>query len=189
MSENQLSADDGVSGALEKGRENQEQSEVEESKHTAVTEEEEPPVPEKPEGPNDKEAQEPIVEEGQKSEDDPEVEKFNDAVDEDPVSAGIKDAEEEASNIDRPIETTLETVDTQVAGPRGLQKPREISDELSELLGQGKMMARTEVIKAIWKYIKDHNLQNPANKREVILDERMKKVFGCDKFGIFTMPK
>jgi chromatin remodeling complex protein RSC6 len=33
-------------------------------------------------------------------------------------------------------------------------------------------------LKKIWEYIKEKNLQNPKNKREIIPDEDLSKVFG-----------
>mmetsp|Transcript_15854 Transcript_15854/g.45793 ORF Transcript_15854/g.45793 Transcript_15854/m.45793 type:complete len:316 (+) Transcript_15854:385-1332(+) len=72
---------------------------------------------------------------------------------------------------------------------KGLSVKKEISPELAEFLGQGKEMARTDIVKGLWDYIKEHNLQNPDNKREILLDSKMKAVFGCDKFTMFTMNK
>jgi len=46
-----------------------------------------------------------------------------------------------------------------------------------------------EVIKGIWKYIKDNDLQNPKDRREIILDKRMKKVFKVDRFDQCIMQK
>ena len=71
----------------------------------------------------------------------------------------------------------------------GFSQKKEISDELAAFLGQGKMMARTDIVKSLWQYIREHNLQNPANKKEIILDSDMKQVFGCDTFTMFTMNK
>ena len=51
------------------------------------------------------------------------------------------------------------------------------------------MMARTEVVKELWNYIRKYNLQNPDNKREIVLDTAMQAVFGCTTFTIFTMNK
>ena len=68
-------------------------------------------------------------------------------------------------------------------------KSRQISAELAEFLGQGKEMARTEVVKALWGYIKANNLQNPKDRREIILDEKMRELFHVDRFTMFTMNK
>ena len=32
--------------------------------------------------------------------------------------------------------------------------------------------------KKIWEYIKSHNLQDPSNKRLIVPDEKLEKVFG-----------
>ena len=56
-------------------------------------------------------------------------------------------------------------------------KPMTISAELATVVGKGPM-PRSEVVKAIWVYIKKHDLQNPKNKRNILADENLKKVFG-----------
>lgn len=56
-------------------------------------------------------------------------------------------------------------------------KPMKISDELAEVVGKGPM-PRSEVVKALWVYIKKNNLQDPKNKRNIVADEKLKKVFG-----------
>lgn len=44
--------------------------------------------------------------------------------------------------------------------PKGLLRPLPISDELSDFFGLGeKLLPRTEVVKRLWAYIKEHNLQ------------------------------
>jgi upstream activation factor subunit UAF30 len=74
-------------------------------------------------------------------------------------------------------------------GGGGLAAVKEISPELAAFLGKGNEMARTEIVKLLWEYIREHNLQNPDNKREILLDDEMKKVFQCDMFTMFTMNK
>lgn len=34
------------------------------------------------------------------------------------------------------------------------------------------------MVKQLWVYIKKNNLQNPANKRNILADEKLKVVFG-----------
>jgi len=70
-------------------------------------------------------------------------------------------------------------------GKGGLMAEKEISDDLMNLLSCKKMMARTDVVKRMWEYIREHNLQNPQDKREIILDSRMKEVFKVDNFTMF----
>jgi len=56
-------------------------------------------------------------------------------------------------------------------------KPMNISDELAAVVGKGPM-PRSEVVKALWVYIKKNNLQDPTNKRNINADGNLKKVFG-----------
>lgn len=56
-------------------------------------------------------------------------------------------------------------------------KPMTISDDLAVVVGKGPM-PRSEVVKALWVYIKKNNLQDPENKRNINADEALKKVFG-----------
>ena len=53
-----------------------------------------------------------------------------------------------------------------------LEKPVDITTELSEFLGftPGEKMARQMVTQNINKYVKEHDLQNPDNRRYILLD-------------------
>lgn len=52
-----------------------------------------------------------------------------------------------------------------------------LSSELAAFLGTNEM-ARTDVTKGIWDYIKAHNLQNAANKRQILPDAKLAKILG-----------
>lgn len=70
-----------------------------------------------------------------------------------------------------------------------LQKPLTPSPQLAAVVGSG-MLSRGEVVSKIWDYIKKNNLQNPANKREILADAKLKPVFGGkDKVSMFEMNK
>jgi len=56
-------------------------------------------------------------------------------------------------------------------------KPKTVSDELAVVVGKGPMPP-SEVVKKLWVYIKGKNLQDSANKRNIVADEALKKVFG-----------
>lgn len=56
-------------------------------------------------------------------------------------------------------------------------KPMTISADLAAVVGKGPM-PRSEVTKNIWVYIKKNNLQDPKNKRNIVADANLKKVFG-----------
>jgi upstream activation factor subunit UAF30 len=48
---------------------------------------------------------------------------------------------------------------------------------------------RTEVTKKVWEYIKKHNLQDPANKRMINADAKLKVIFKKEQVSMFEMTK
>ena len=70
----------------------------------------------------------------------------------------------------------------------GIHAPVQPSPELAEIVGKDKL-PRSEVVSKMWKYIKENNLQNPENKREIIADAKLKPIFGVDKCTMFEMNK
>ncbi len=56
-------------------------------------------------------------------------------------------------------------------------KPYNLSAELEAVVGTGPL-PRGQVVKKMWEYIKKHNLQNPANKRNILADAKLKVIFG-----------
>lgn len=75
-----------------------------------------------------------------------------------------------------------------VKKPNALQQPLTPSPELAAVIGAG-TVTRGDMVSKIWVYIKKHDLQNPANKREIVADEKLKAVFGVDKCTMFEMNK
>lgn len=69
-----------------------------------------------------------------------------------------------------------------------LMKPMTPSKELAEIVGSADL-ARPQVVSKMWEYIKAHNLQNPANKREIVADAKLKPIFGKDLVTMFEMNK
>ena len=70
----------------------------------------------------------------------------------------------------------------------GLQRPVTPSAELAAITGADPL-PRSQVVSKVWDHIKKNNLQNPANKREILADDKLKKVFGVDKCSMFEMNK
>ncbi|KAI0034696.1 hypothetical protein K488DRAFT_77098 [Vararia minispora EC-137] len=58
----------------------------------------------------------------------------------------------------------------------GFQKPYQLSEPLVAVLNQT-------------DYIKENNLQNPSDKREILCDEKLRAVFKLDKVTMFSMNK
>ncbi|KAF5951816.1 hypothetical protein HYC85_009760 [Camellia sinensis] len=62
--------------------------------------------------------------------------------------------------------------------PRGIMKPGRVSPEMQAFLGGVSEIPRTQVLKQIWAYIKQHNLQDPQNRKIIVCDEKLKNIFG-----------
>jgi len=82
------------------------------------------------------------------------------------------------------------TTDKKTTGGRAnaLQKPLQPSEELAAVIGSSPL-PRGQAVSKIWDYIRSHNLQNPENRREILADDKLRKVFGKDKATMFEMNK
>ena len=86
-------------------------------------------------------------------------------------------------------ETAKADAKTSTKGPNSaLKKPLTPSSDLAVIVGP-EPLPRTEVVSKVWEYIRKHNLQNPANKREILADKSLKAVFGKDSATMFEMNK
>lgn len=78
-------------------------------------------------------------------------------------------------------------------GNSGFLKPVKISSEMAKFTkwGSDDMKSRVDVTKYICNYIKEHNLQNPSDKRQILADDSLCKILGYDpkKDGTLTYPK
>ena len=55
------------------------------------------------------------------------------------------------------------------------QRPLQPSEALAAVVGPGPL-PRGEVVSKVWDYIKANNLQDPANKREILADEKLQAI-------------
>lgn len=67
--------------------------------------------------------------------------------------------------------------------PSGFASPVVVSDELYSFLARfgvkkGQPIARTDVTRHVTSYIKENDLQNPENRREIVPDATLKALFG-----------
>ncbi|XP_009625777.1 protein TRI1 [Nicotiana tabacum] len=85
--------------------------------------------------------------------------------------------------------TSAATVTKSRGRPKGILKPQPVSPALGKFLGTAEA-SRTDAVKKVWEYIKTHNLQNPANKREIHCDDKLKTIFdGKDKVGFLEIAR
>ncbi|KAJ0770403.1 putative transcription regulator SWI/SNF-BAF60b family [Helianthus annuus] len=73
--------------------------------------------------------------------------------------------------------------------PAGILKVVPVSPSLGEFLGVSQV-SRTEAVKKVWEYIKQNNLQNPSNKKQILCDAKLKTIFnGKDQVGFLEIAK
>lgn len=73
-----------------------------------------------------------------------------------------------------------------VKGKKG-NLPLSLTKELAAVVGSDSL-SRSEVLKKLWDYIREKNLQDPHNKRQIIPDEKLAKLFGSrEKIDMFQM--
>ncbi|KAL5650581.1 hypothetical protein ACJX0J_041390, partial [Zea mays] len=73
-------------------------------------------------------------------------------------------------------------------GPGGLNKVCAISPELQTIVGET-AMSRTQIVKQLWAYIRQNNLQDPDDKRKIICNDELRVVFETDNTDMFKMNK
>lgn len=50
-------------------------------------------------------------------------------------------------------------------------------------------MPRTQVVKRIWSYVRERDLQDPSDRRQIRCDEPLKAIFKQERVHMFTMNK
>lgn len=102
-----------------------------------------------------------------------------------------KEAEEEEGSdeeINLKKNRKSDKVDKIVKRKGGFSKPSALSPQLQELVGVPEL-ARTEVVKKIWAYIREKNLQNPDNRKKINCDKILRAIFQVDTVDMFKMNK
>lgn len=84
------------------------------------------------------------------------------------------------------VEQSSENTVSKRKGGGGFTKPLLLSEDLARFMG-AKVASRTDVTKKIWEYIKANDLQNPANRREILCDETFEKLMKRKKVSMFKM--
>lgn len=66
------------------------------------------------------------------------------------------------------------------SGNSGFMKPVKISADMQKFTGlkEDQLVSRVDVTKSICNYVKEHNLQNQANRREFTPDQKLAKLLG-----------
>jgi chromatin remodeling complex protein RSC6 len=71
----------------------------------------------------------------------------------------------------------------------GLARPVQPSSDLAAITGSDPL-PRSQVVSKVWDYIRTNKLQDPNNKRDIVADDKLRKVFGGkDRCSMFEMNK
>ncbi|KAF5836353.1 upstream activation factor subunit spp27-like protein [Dunaliella salina] len=73
-------------------------------------------------------------------------------------------------------------------GGGGFNKPVQLDGPLADFFGETSL-SRPQITRRFWDYFKENNLQNPRDKREIMCDDKLKGLFGVDKFRGFSLQK
>jgi upstream activation factor subunit UAF30 len=75
------------------------------------------------------------------------------------------------------------------ASEPSFMKPMQPDDALGAIVGK-EPLPRTEVTKRMWDYIRQHNLQDPKDRRTIRADAKLRRVFaGKDSVSMFEVTK
>ncbi|EMD33109.1 hypothetical protein CERSUDRAFT_142690 [Gelatoporia subvermispora B] len=101
---------------------------------------------------------------------------------------GRSKARKSAATVDDDADASGSEKPQKKRGGGGLNKEYTLSEPLAAVLKVEKL-SRPQVVKQLWVYIKDRNLQNPANKKEIMCDDSLRAIFGTDRIDMFKMNK
>jgi upstream activation factor subunit UAF30 len=62
------------------------------------------------------------------------------------------------------------------------------SAELAAIVGDAPL-SRAEAVSRIWDYIRANGLQNPNDKRQIIADPALSRIFGSDRVTMFDIER
>ncbi|KAL9370949.1 hypothetical protein Peur_036089 [Populus x canadensis] len=114
----------------------------------------------------------------------------NDTVEDDEnENDGIKEEEEEEEEEDSETKESKGSDKTEKVRKRGgFAKLSSLSPQLQAVVGVPEL-ARTEVVKKLWAYIRENNLQDPKNRKKIKCDEALRAVFHVNSIDMFQMNK
>ncbi|KAK9897336.1 SWIB-domain-containing protein [Cystobasidium minutum MCA 4210] len=70
----------------------------------------------------------------------------------------------------------------------GYNKELALSESLQKVCGVP-TMSRPKIVKRLWEYIREHELQDPNKRSDIINDDLFKEIFGVEKMTMFSMNK
>jgi chromatin remodeling complex protein RSC6 len=102
----------------------------------------------------------------------------------------LRSGESDTATLRRSIMADIEKKAAKKGTPNpAFMKAMKPSEALAKIVGNDPL-PRTEITKRLWEYIKKHNLQDAANKRNINADGNLLAVFdGKKQVSMFEMTK
>jgi chromatin remodeling complex protein RSC6 len=90
-----------------------------------------------------------------------------------------KDVKKQMNGLKKEV---LKTKNKGNRSPSGFAKPSKVTKELCDFMNrsEGSEIARTEVTKALVSYIKENKLENAANRKIIMPDNKLKYLLGLE---------
>ncbi|XP_024397000.1 uncharacterized protein [Physcomitrium patens] len=102
---------------------------------------------------------------------------------------GEPDSKRTRAKIDRAIKASVtKEKKKRTGGGGGLTKVCALSPLLQAIIGEAEL-PRTQVVKQLWAYIREHNLQDPDDKRKIICNDALRNLLGTNSTDMFKMNK
>ena len=72
----------------------------------------------------------------------------------------------------------------------GFMKPVKISKDMTKFTGwdASELKSRVDVTRYICNYVKEHDLQNPADRRQIVPDKKLRNLLKLDKAALKEEP-
>ena len=87
-----------------------------------------------------------------------------------------------------PTQTAVAASAAKRAPNAAVMKAMKPSAALAAIVGAA-ALPRTEVTKKVWEYIKKHDLQDSANRRNINADDKLQPIFKKPQVSMFEMTK
>jgi chromatin remodeling complex protein RSC6 len=87
-----------------------------------------------------------------------------------------------------PTQTAVAAPAAKRAPNAAFMKAMKPSAALAAIVGAA-ALPRTEVTKKVWEYIKKHDLQDSANRRNINADDKLQPIFKKPQVSMFEMTK
>ena len=72
------------------------------------------------------------------------------------------------------------------AAPPGFARTVRPSPELAAIVG-AEPLTRAQATSKLWTHIKAHGLQDPADRRQIVADDKLRPIIG-ERIGMFELP-